>query len=108
MRERVFAARAKAEKEKQKREYVDLNHPLAKLPDHIFMEPAVLGHLIKNNVDIPDGLRAKYGLDLEDGGIRGRKLYPIPPEIYNDPKFETYLSTVGLPKPPQFPPIDGQ
>lgn len=103
MRERVFAARAKAEKERLEREYVDPNHPLAKLPDHIFMEPAILDYLIKSNVDIPSGLIAKYGLDREDGGMRTQKLYPIMPEIYNDPSFETYLRTVGLPKPPQFP-----
>ena len=85
------------------------NHPLAKLPAHVFMEPAILNYLLKNNVDIPDAFKRKYGLPInkeeEAMGLHTkRRSLPIPNEIYNDPKFDEYLKAVGLPKPPQIPP----
>jgi len=84
-------------------------HPLAKLPSHVFMEPAITNYLLENKVDIPPEYKKEYGLSdgqEEDGResfMRNRESYPIPNEIYNDPAFDEYLKAVGLPKPPQIP-----
>ncbi len=84
------------------------DHPLAKLPSHVFMEPAIMNYLLDSNVDIPDEFKKKYGLPI-DGEEEGRSHYtkrrslPIPKEIYEDPAFDEYLSQVGLSKPPQIP-----
>ncbi len=84
-------------------------HPLAKLPSHVFMEPAITNYLLENNVDIPPEFKKEYGLsdESEEDGyesfMRNRESYPIPNEIYNDPAFDEYLKAVGLPKPPQIP-----
>ena len=80
-------------------EPVDPNHPLAKLPAHIVMEPGILNYLVQSGAEIPEPLRRKYGIDPE----HLPKNYPIPPHIYNAPEFEEYLQATGLPKPPQFP-----
>ncbi len=86
------------------------DHPLAKLPTHIFMESAVMDYLLKSKVDIPPEFKKKYGLDVygdgdgeEEVAEIPRKIYPIPPHIYDDPAFQEYLDAVNLPKPPQFP-----
>ncbi len=83
------------------------DHPLAKLPDHIFMEPAIMDYLMKSKVDVPPEFKKKYGLDAygeeEEYADSRRKIYPIPPHIYDDPAFQEYLDAVNLPKPPQFP-----
>ncbi len=83
------------------------NHPLAKLPQHVFMEPAIMNYLLESGVDIPIIYKRKYGLPTsneEKSKYRKRRSLPIPNEIYNDPKFDEYLKTVGLKKPPQIPP----
>ncbi|PIR01383.1 MAG: hypothetical protein COV66_01070, partial [Nitrospinae bacterium CG11_big_fil_rev_8_21_14_0_20_45_15] len=82
---------------------------LAKLPSHVFMEPAITNYLLDNNVDIPPEFKKEYGLsdgpeeDGRESSMRNRESFPIPNEIYNDPAFDEYLKAVGLPKPPQIP-----
>ncbi|QPJ61300.1 MAG: hypothetical protein G3M70_05105 [Candidatus Nitronauta litoralis] len=79
----------------------DPNHPLAKLPAHILMEPGILNYIVASNVDIPEAIKRKYGLDRDGSNLP--KNYPIPPHILHDPALETFLNEVGLPMPPQFP-----
>ncbi len=79
----------------------DLNHPLAKLPAHILMEPGILNYIVASNVEIPESIKRKYGLDRDGANLP--KNYPIPPHILNDPALAIFLNEVGLPLPPQFP-----
>lgn len=83
------------------------NHPLAKLPQHVFMEPAIMNYLLERGVDIPNAYKRKYGLPTskeEESTYRKRRSLPIPNQVYNHPKFDEYLKAVGLKKPPQIPP----
>ncbi len=79
----------------------DPNHPLAKLPAHIMMEPGILNYIVASNVEIPEAIKRKYGLDRDGANLP--KNYPIPPHILHDPALAIFLQEVGLPMPPQFP-----
>jgi len=98
-REIIAALRQKLEEERKERERVDPNHPMAKLPAEVLMEPGIVNYLIAKKVDIPEGIKNKYGIDASNP----TKNYPIAPHVYNDPKLKEYLAAVGLPMPPQFP-----
>jgi hypothetical protein len=97
-RERVTALRKKLKEEREAREYVDPNHPMAKLPAEVLLEPGIVNYLLSRNVDIPEGIKNKYGIGLNTPP----KSLPIAPHIYNDPKLKEYFAAIGLPMPPQF------
>lgn len=72
----------------------DPDHPLAKLPAHVFLEPGVLSFLMQNKVEIPDFIKRKYGLDRQGAALP--RALPIPPHIRQDPALKAYLETTGL------------
>ncbi|QPJ65262.1 MAG: hypothetical protein G3M78_07625 [Candidatus Nitrohelix vancouverensis] len=97
------ATPVREEKNQTEQAKTETGHPLALLPTHILLEPAILDYLLKNNVDFPLELKKKYGIKDSDKDDQPKRIYPIPHDIYNHPDFEQYLLTVGLPKPPQIP-----
>jgi hypothetical protein len=95
----MFLESQPLKEEREAREYIDPNHPIAKLPAQILLESGVTHYLLTQGVDIPEGIKNKYGIDKS----QMPKNMPIPSRIYNDPKLKEYLASVGLPLPPQFP-----